>query len=333
MAGTTIKNRNPFWQMSLGERLRFHREAFGLSQQGLAEKLHVTRQAVSGWERDKSEPDIMCLQKIAALYGISLDALLNGVAADRPYEPMKNLSLAFLILGFLFTVFTAWGSFTGRCGFLPLILCGAYCVIINLIFWFSLSGAIKSGDASMLAGYNKKQRYYLPALRKKLDAQRFFTVFVTVISCIPFIFPVFWPLKISFLFVVLVCTSHLAGLFIGLILIQRRYAETLFTDTDKAVKSSSLPAGLFLVSLCLTLLVTALGIEVFHLENNTMPALLLALFMTLTFMIETVCFVSDMKRYNRSVQKRQKYKLHKGAAAGYLFCILLDVLILLICRL
>lgn len=54
------------------------RKKHGLSQEALADKLGVSRQAVSKWERSESSPDTDNLIQLADLYGISLDELLNG---------------------------------------------------------------------------------------------------------------------------------------------------------------------------------------------------------------------------------------------------------------
>ncbi len=89
------------------------------------------------------------------------------------------------------------------------------------------------------------------------------------------------------------------------------------------VKTNNIPAGLFLGALSLTLVFAATGIELFQMENNTLPALLFALFMTLAFITENHCFAADTRRSERAAQKGRRYKPHKGVAAGYLFSILL----------
>lgn len=58
-------------------RLAELRRAHGLSQEELAEKLDVSRQAVSKWERAESSPDTDNLIALARLYGVSLDVLLG----------------------------------------------------------------------------------------------------------------------------------------------------------------------------------------------------------------------------------------------------------------
>ena len=68
------------------------RKAHNLSQEELAEKLGVSRQAVSKWERSESSPDTDNLIQLAALYNISLDELLNGKEAiSLIEESSKNV--------------------------------------------------------------------------------------------------------------------------------------------------------------------------------------------------------------------------------------------------
>ena len=54
------------------------REQKNISQVELAEKLNVTRQAVSNWERGKTQPDIDTLHKIADILEISIEELIYG---------------------------------------------------------------------------------------------------------------------------------------------------------------------------------------------------------------------------------------------------------------
>ena len=60
-----------------GENVRRLREAKGLTQQRLAEKLYVTRQAVSRWEGGSRYPDLMTAKKLAEALDSTMDALLS----------------------------------------------------------------------------------------------------------------------------------------------------------------------------------------------------------------------------------------------------------------
>ena len=70
--------------MTFGEKLQDLRRKAGMSQDTLAERLDVSRQAVSKWERDETMPETEKLVRIAQLFGASLDELL----LDR--EPAKE---------------------------------------------------------------------------------------------------------------------------------------------------------------------------------------------------------------------------------------------------
>ncbi len=63
--------------MTFGEKLTTLRKEHGLSQEDLAEKLSVSRQAVSRWEVDSTLPDAENLLQISKLFGVSVDYLIN----------------------------------------------------------------------------------------------------------------------------------------------------------------------------------------------------------------------------------------------------------------
>lgn len=63
--------------MSLGNSIFQARKKCGLSQEAVAEKLGVSRQTVSKWETDETVPDIRQSKKMAFLYHVSLDELID----------------------------------------------------------------------------------------------------------------------------------------------------------------------------------------------------------------------------------------------------------------
>lgn len=68
---------------SFGTRLAQLRREAGLSQQALADRLSVTRQAVSNWERDQTLPDLEMLRAIAQALGTDLNTLSGSDAPVR----------------------------------------------------------------------------------------------------------------------------------------------------------------------------------------------------------------------------------------------------------
>lgn len=71
-------------------RLLQYRKQAGFSQEELAEKIGVSRQAVSKWERSEASPDTDNLVELSKLYGVSLDELL-GLKATKTEEPEEVL--------------------------------------------------------------------------------------------------------------------------------------------------------------------------------------------------------------------------------------------------
>lgn len=68
--------------MELSKKLKHLRKQKGLSQLELAEKLQVSRQAVSGWEAGSSRPSTENLKSLGALYDVPLEYLLNDDALE-----------------------------------------------------------------------------------------------------------------------------------------------------------------------------------------------------------------------------------------------------------
>lgn len=68
--------------MTLGQNLQSARKAKGFSQEALAEKIGVSRQALGKWEKDTALPGLDNLQAAAQVLGVSVDALLGTGAAD-----------------------------------------------------------------------------------------------------------------------------------------------------------------------------------------------------------------------------------------------------------
>ena len=74
--------------MTFAENLKMLRRQAGMSQEQLAEKLGVSRQAVTKWETGAGIPDIENIMAISALFDISIDDLLsNEKGSKRVSEP------------------------------------------------------------------------------------------------------------------------------------------------------------------------------------------------------------------------------------------------------
>lgn len=76
--------------MNLGENLFQARKKKGLSQEAVAEKLGVSRQTISKWENDETLPDIRQAKKLAVLYSLTLDELIEFDADVQEIQEVIN---------------------------------------------------------------------------------------------------------------------------------------------------------------------------------------------------------------------------------------------------
>lgn len=144
--------------MEFHERLYEIRKNAGMTQSELAEKLDVSRQAISRWEMGTAKPEFENLIAISNIFDVSIDYLLKGsetvhdVTAQRDEEPepaedpnTKNTAeklwlaaiVAFVVLAIVFTLASGdWntGIFTALVVTIMLaVFVGLICLIAYIV--------------------------------------------------------------------------------------------------------------------------------------------------------------------------------------------------------
>ena len=80
--------------LDFGNRLKDLRMKYGLTQEEVADKICVTKQAVSKWENGLSLPDVAALSSLAELYNTTVDYLLTGeekVRVEKEVEIVEKV--------------------------------------------------------------------------------------------------------------------------------------------------------------------------------------------------------------------------------------------------
>ena len=77
--------------MTLGQRIRAARSRLKISQEVVADELGITKQAVSGWERDREIPEVPKLMPLARKLKVPIEWLLDG-RGDPPEEEDETLN-------------------------------------------------------------------------------------------------------------------------------------------------------------------------------------------------------------------------------------------------
>lgn len=79
--------------MTIGEKLKTCRLAKELTQAQVATIIHVSRKTVSGWENNRSYPDIGSLVRLSDLYAVTLDDLLRNNRLLTHYQQVEQTNL------------------------------------------------------------------------------------------------------------------------------------------------------------------------------------------------------------------------------------------------
>lgn len=103
--------------MKLSEKILMLRKQHNLSQEELAEKLNVSRQAVSRWEVGSAQPDASNVLQLSKLFGVTADYLLNedyesdhDVPAVKNTQSMANKKMK-KVIAFCISAFGLLGNF------------------------------------------------------------------------------------------------------------------------------------------------------------------------------------------------------------------------------
>lgn len=130
----------------LAENLVALRKSHGFTQNDISQKMFVSRQAVSKWERGETVPDLVSLSALSQLYGITLDDLVKKDLTQQPvfsenkqepdFDEVKNVHKKQLIARMIFTAISLLGVYALICG---IIQTACFIVEKNIwLIWFTL---------------------------------------------------------------------------------------------------------------------------------------------------------------------------------------------------
>lgn len=158
--------------MTIGAGIQAQRIRFGLTQEKLAEKLEVSRQAVSKWELDQAMPDADKIIRMSQLFEISTDELLlcNRKEGESVPNPLHLGSVYLIVQDFERSV-AFYEAFFGQS-------CGGRCPSGNKFVEFYIDSkcvALMNVDNAPEAqppqgrGYKFVQNYWVEDLRREYD--------------------------------------------------------------------------------------------------------------------------------------------------------------------
>lgn len=129
--------------MTIGNRISALRKEHSYSQEYVASRLGVSRQAVSKWETDQSAPDTYNLIALAELFNVSVEYLAIGKREEevKSHNSEVNISNTRKVIGY---IFIGVGLLTGILGLIlfkellylaaVLIIAGVLCITVKKHF-------------------------------------------------------------------------------------------------------------------------------------------------------------------------------------------------------
>ncbi|MDE5977004.1 MAG: helix-turn-helix domain-containing protein [Turicibacter sp.] len=308
----------------IGERLARIRKEKGLSQEELAHRLHVTRQAISNWERQKTEPDLETLIKIADVFEKDIDELLGRDQLKKDLIDFRGLKWVhwfniLIVMGYVvFIIVSPLYSLTSGVTLLVILL------MAETTLYLMIPYVIKTGDYTLMAGYNHKVRYHYPMLNRMLYLMALSWSVMTAIFLFILISMMLIKIEESWLMSFLIVLYCVQG-FLTILLIEGKYHHRILIDvSDQEIFKLErwiLGGFGFLILLLVITLVVTMG--VFEIHNNTFEALKLILFVIPYLVLSIGSLFFEQSRIRNIITLQQPYRIHYFTYLAVSLCFVL----------
>lgn len=158
--------------MEFHEKLQYLRKQNHWTQEQLAEKLYVSRTAVSKWESGKGYPSIESLKAISKLFAVSIDELLSGeeLIAAAETENRENLHTVYTsitglldVLVVLCIILPLYGNpANGTVQSVNLFSFNTVTTIVRMFYWIVFLALIAVGIAELSLNRFEKENWQMP---------------------------------------------------------------------------------------------------------------------------------------------------------------------------
>lgn len=256
--------------MEIGKTIAELRKQKGISQEKLAEMLDISRQAVTKWESGKANPDTENLVRLAEIFGVSVDEICRGETAEKPaakIHPGGHIFAAvslFILIAYC-VIGGISGNFDGETLIMLLILAVPMHCFTHLIF----CGMVKSGEFSMLAGYDSSIKYDTENMKRYLAGLDFMLGFET--SSYLFLIAVTALVVPQFEFGVIFLFGYIISFVAGIFFMGYKFGDKIYCDPNDAKRAKrSLPSSvILLVMIFISVGAFILFFELKEYKNNT----------------------------------------------------------------
>ena len=194
---------------TIGQFIAALRKANGMTQQEVADRLHVSNKAVSRWERDECAPDLSVIPALAEMFGVTCDELLKGERIPEPraaerkepkvakqvkslvnrtlsgFKSLIWISLAVAMVGLVCMFGISYGFYRPVIGFAVLLLFEICALAIAVLAVSRTMDAKADNELFEMAESALMENFH--STLGNLSFAAFFTIFAALILSLPLV--------------------------------------------------------------------------------------------------------------------------------------------------
>lgn len=137
---------------NIGASIKYLRKKHGMTQDILAEKLNISRQAISNWENGKTQPDSDMLYQLSVIFNQSIDEIINNKINENKkknyYMLIPSITIIISTIHFILAM-------QGHINLIGVMISTLSATTITLIMHTTFENSIKNQDFTMIAGHQK----------------------------------------------------------------------------------------------------------------------------------------------------------------------------------
>lgn len=313
----------------LAKNIMYYRKKKGLSQEKVSEYMGVSRQAVTKWENDISRPSSDNLIKLARLFEVSVEVLLDGEDREETSAQTKISTgkMPWIFIGISVLCICAYvinSALLSIFSMGTLICMFVLCLPIQVFLHIYFSNAIAHDSFNGIAGFDDRIEYNYCEVKKmlvqiNLQIGIMSTVYIflfCVMNCMDLEFK--W--LNGFLIVAYTFNCTVTVLICNYKMIDKIYRK----DDDKKRAKNSMPiTAIYVLLIFVGMGMVCIIFEIKGIENNTIPALKTGGLLILGVIAATIGFIIESNQVKRWNPSSRKYEINKVGIISLLICVIL----------
>lgn len=317
---------------ALGKNIAYYRKEKGLSQEKLAEYMGTSRQAVTKWENGKSKPSTENLIKLSELFCIEIEDLLLK-EMETPQRMQSEISMGkgpqiwCLLSTICAIIYILHGTLNNSLHIATLICIVIIAFPVQLFSNLYLTNAINNNDFNNIAGFDPHITYNTREIKKLLISINqhigVCSTFYIFLVCIAD----YVNISISLLIILYSIEIVITILFLNYRAIEKIYCN----EKDIWQAKISWPITVSYLALLLAgLMIFLITFYMKGIENNTTPALILILLLSMSIMIASIGYFKESNTLKNRTSSDGKYTTIGFYRICYIIAILFFIAMLFV---